>query len=238
MREVRPNTRADFSGPFRLEAPLDAAAFRAALDRAGYSADGIKALRRDLKSNDGVDVALLDRRTATEGTPFQVFARLFFLGREVSTAALREALDPLPVEQFLAAGLVRRDGDRLRSAVCIERHKELVVCSDFVSLFGNAALAGDHVLGVGPGAISLAALTPRRSVESVLDVGTGGGIQALLAAAHAERVVATDVCPRALNFAEMNARLNGIENIEFRVGSFFEPAGEEQFDLIVANPPF
>jgi hypothetical protein len=36
----------------------------------------------------------------------------------------------------------------------------------------------------------------------------------------------------------MNARLNGIENVSFRQGSFFEPVHDEKFDLIVSNPPF
>ena len=41
---------------------------------------------------------------------------------------------------------------------------------------------------------------------SALDLGTGCGIQALLAAKHSERVVATDVNERALAFAAFNAR--------------------------------
>ena len=49
-------------------------------------------------------------------------------------------------------------------------------------------------------------------------MGTGAGIHALLAAAHAKCVVATDTNARALNFAAMNARLNGIENVSFKQG--------------------
>jgi methylase of polypeptide subunit release factors len=36
----------------------------------------------------------------------------------------------------------------------------------------------------------------------------------------------------------MNARLNGIDNVSFAEGSFFEPVASEKFDLIVTNPPF
>ena len=226
------------TGPFHLDAEFDAVAFCDALDRAGYTAAGIKSLKRDLKSNEGVDVALLDRRTSANGDPFHIFGRLFFVGREVAEAALREAVAPLPLESLVAVGLVREEDGKFRAVARIERHGELFVCSDFVSFTREVALDADHVLGVGPGAISLAALCPQSSVESVLDVGTGGGIHALLAAPHAERVVATDICARALNFGEMNARLNGITNIEFRAGSFFEPANGELFDRIVSNPPF
>ncbi len=47
-----------------------------------------------------------------------------------------------------------------------------------------------------------------------------------------------DTNPRALNFATFNARLNDIDNVEFRQGSLFEPVAGERFDLIVCNPPY
>ena len=71
----------------------------------------------------------------------------------------------------------------------------------------------------------LHSLTPRRPIERALDVGTGGGIQALLAAQHARHVVATDVNPRALAYTQLSAALNGLENVEPRQGSLFEPIG-------------
>ena len=43
---------------------------------------------------------------------------------------------------------------------------------------------------------------------------------------------------RALEYAELNAALNGVHNVELRRGSFFEPVEGEQFDLVVANPPY
>jgi hypothetical protein len=46
------------------------------------------------------------------------------------------------------------------------------------------------------------------------------------------------VNPRALAYAEFNALLNGVGNVEVRHGSFFEPVDGEQFDLVVANPPY
>jgi hypothetical protein len=71
-----------------------------------------------------------------------------------------------------------------------------------------------------------------------LDLGTGCGIQALLAAKHSERVVATDVNERALAFAAFNAAPNGIENVELGPGNLFEPVDGERFGLLVANPPY
>lgn len=93
-------------------------------------------------------------------------------------------------------------------------------------------------VGIGPSSRDLARLTIRRPVRTALDLGTGSGIQALLAARHAERVVGVDVSERALQVAKRNAALNGIENVEWRLGSWLEPVAGETFDLVLANPPY
>src|SRR5690606_29971451 len=102
----------------------------------------------------------------------------------------------------------------------------------------GTALPADHVLGVGGASRTLAELVVPIQVERGLDLGTGCGIQALLIARHAATVVATDISSRALAFAELNAQLNGVRNIEFRLGSLFEPVEGESFDLVISNPPF
>jgi methylase of polypeptide subunit release factors len=112
---------------------------------------------------------------------------------------------------------------------------ELLIASDHA---GAAEMHADHVPGVHRPSVALAHLTVRGEGERALDLCTGNGIQALLLAAHAERVVATDVNVRALAYATFNAALNGADNIETRPGSFFEPVEGEEFDLIVANPPY
>ena len=64
----------------------------------------------------------------------------------------------------------------------------------------------DHVLGVGGATRILAALTVRRQVGAALDLGTGSGVHALLAARHAERVVGVDLNRRALRLARSTLR--------------------------------
>jgi hypothetical protein len=99
-------------------------------------------------------------------------------------------------------------------------------------------LPPDHVLGLNPSSLTLAQMTLRPQVSTALDVGTGGGLQAFLAARHSAKVLGTDTNARALNVAALNGQLNGMTNIEFREGTWFEPVGEERFDLIVCNPPY
>ena len=89
-----------------------------------------------------------------------------------------------------------------------------------------------------PTAYWLASLTPRRRVHRALDIGTGNGVHALLAASHADEVIATDVNPRALAFTRISAALNGLDNVETRLGSLFEPVAGETFGLITCNAPY
>ena len=96
----------------------------------------------------------------------------------------------------------------------------------------------DSVMFVGADSRHLARCTSRRPVHSTLDLCTGSGIQALLAAAHSERVLAVDINPRAARCARFNARALGITGLEVVVGDLFEPVGSQRFDLITANPPF
>jgi methylase of polypeptide subunit release factors len=73
----------------------------------------------------------------------------------------------------------------------------------------------------------------------MLDLGTGQGFHAMVAAGHCGRIIATDVNPRALTFARWGIEANAIDNVDLRQGSLFEPvASEAPFDLIVSNPPF
>lgn len=106
---------------------------------------------------------------------------------------------------------------------------------------GEGALGGpvptDHVLGLGGASTTLARLTPRAPVATALDVGTGSGVQALLAARHAGSVTATDTSQRALAFAAFNAALAGVV-LDLRRGDLYEPVAGERFDLVVSNPPF
>jgi SAM-dependent methyltransferase len=221
----------------RPGASPDGTGIKRVLVDAGYTQD---ALAATLGLSDGLkdrqDVAVVARRVRAD-SPYNVLVQLFWLGRPVREQTLRELVPGLDVEGLVSTNLLQRDDGTLSAAAKLGPHHDLLLASDFGSESG-AALQADHVLGVGAASITLANMTVRRRVRRALDLGCGAGIQAFLAAGHAERVVATDVSPRALAFAKFNAWFNGIGNVEWREGSLYEPVGGEVFDLIVSNPPF
>jgi release factor glutamine methyltransferase len=74
----------------------------------------------------------------------------------------------------------------------------------------------------------------------VVDLGTGCGAIALALASERPlcRVIAVDISTPALEVARRNAERLGLGNIDLRQGSWLRPLGNEQFHLIVSNPPY
>ncbi|MDP3949327.1 methyltransferase [Microbacterium sp.] len=228
-----------------LAADLDAADFRSEPLRRLWGEEADDALGR------GVREPLL-RAIARDVGPLATLGRLFVLGMPQPRQLVAAALPRLGVEGLVGLGLATiaaEDGAdeedvapsaliRPQSFVDADGIGEWWIASDLDELALGSALPADHVLGVGGASRTLAELIVPVSVGRALDLGTGCGIQALLVSRHAGEVVATDISARALAFAELNARLNGVSNVTFRQGSMFEPVADEAFDLIVSNPPF
>ena len=97
---------------------------------------------------------------------------------------------------------------------------EVMPIAGVADLFGNAVLA------------------EVRDGDRVLDMGTGSGVNAILAAMTATDVVAVDVNPHAVEAARRNAARNGVaERVDVRHSDVFE-AVDGDFDLIIFDPPF
>ncbi|RCW43998.1 methyltransferase family protein [Halopolyspora algeriensis] len=182
------------------------------------------------------------RATADTG-PLGTLIRLFLLGEAESTAAVATALHPLDMEEAKAAGLLVEEGRTVRAGLDVRPHaaaeQSWWVISDLDSDLrpSSSPVRTDHVLGVGHASLSLVRATSRRPVGSVLDLGTGCGVQALHASTHARRITATDVSKRALALAAATLRLNRID-AELLQGDWFDPVADRRFDQVVCNPPF
>lgn len=75
--------------------------------------------------------------------------------------------------------------------------------------------------------------------ETIVDLGSGGGIDCFLAAkvTGAEgRVIGVDMTPEMISKARKSAEENGIRNVEFRLGEIENlPIADSQADVIISN---
>jgi methylase of polypeptide subunit release factors len=204
-----------------------------ALREVGYSEPAVhELLGEDAYSGEKEDAPAGERRLPE--SRLATVIRTLFLQRPVPTGDAVRALGRRGVEALETIGLARV-GDELVPRGRLVPIGRLLVTADGYSQGDDPA---DYVAIYSPTSRLCDSLTPRPRVARALDVGTGSGIHALLAASHAEDVVATDVNPRALAFTELNAALNGVTNVECRRGSLFEPVAGQTFDLITCNAPY
>jgi len=79
-----------------------------------------------------------------------------------------------------------------------------------------------------------------KEADTLLDIGTGCGILAIIAARKAKKVIATDVNPHAVKCARLNAKINGVAHkINVRLGDLFQSIKKaERFDVILFNAPY
>ena len=210
---------------------------RTALADAGYDEDGLAAigigepLRPESAELPYHELGLV--QAGRLGT----LVRLFQLALPVAAGEAAGAIEPAPLDRLQVAGLLERVGDAVRATVALAPVLGVLLASDWEPAAAPPRRR-DHVLGPSSPSRILARLAGGDQVDSALDLCTGSGLHALLAARRARRVVATDLNPRALRFAELNAALNAVDIVETREGSLFQPVAGETFDAISANPPY
>ena len=103
------------------------------------------------------------------------------------------------------------------------RDLEFIVLPGVYEPSDDTYLLADH-LEVAPG-------------QSLLELGTGCGMVAVLAALAGARVTATDISRRSIECARLNASRHGV-SIELLVGDLFEPVAGRRFDVVAFNPPY
>jgi ubiquinone/menaquinone biosynthesis C-methylase UbiE len=100
-----------------------------------------------------------------------------------------------------------------------------------------AALPQGADLGLGCG--NPLAMLDLKPGETVLDLGSGGGIDCFLAAKRvgpAGRVIGVDMTPEMLDRARRNATAGGYDNVEFRLGEIEHlPLADATVDAIISN---
>ena len=75
---------------------------------------------------------------------------------------------------------------------------------------------------------------------NILELGTGSGIISIVLQKELinPRITAVDISKEALRIAKMNAQKHKISDIQFISSDWFSEIMNEEFDLIISNPPY
>ncbi len=215
------------------------------LAASGYSENAITARLglEDLADLQWRHVPIYRAERLASRDPLALVIDLLLLQVALSTDELGQAFSVPELDALVRSGILAMDASgSARASASLFPVGDCLIFSDHawpeLPNPGYKTVPFDNVMAVGQDSRHLARCTTRRQFRTALDLCTGSGIHALLAAAHTERVLAIDVNPRAARCARFNAQASGRTNLEVVVGDLFEAVGGERFDLITANPPF
>jgi arsenite methyltransferase len=114
--------------------------------------------------------------------------------------------------------------------------------SEEAAEFYNAAeLVGlaDSVTDISLGCGNPTAISDLKPGQTVLDLGSGGGIDCFLAAKKVGptgQVIGLDMTPKMIDLARANAKKQGVNNVDFRYGYIEDiPLPDAAVDVIISN---
>lgn len=185
-------------------------------------------------------VRVLERRTAMESTPL------------MPADAIRAAVSAHYAEQArrqLASLETPAGGEQARPLALLPLAQDDACCAaDAACSTGSCGpgYSAADLAGLPAGATGLTlgcgapvGLADVRPGETVLDLGSGGGIDCLLAARRTGpegRVIGVDMTPEMVRLARANAREAGTANVEFRLGEIEHlPVESGTVDLVISN---
>ena len=222
----------------KLRAPAeDLAPLAKVLKDAGYTQSAISSLL------DVVDLSQITSehyphylwRCKKSKTPLARLVEFFFLTQWLTR---KEVADLLPRDVLSAlqmCGLLHRESGRLFCRVIIYPCLDQLFVTDLWA--SVEPQKPGHIYELGLDSYALARLTSRRGRKKALDLCTGSGIHGIQSALECEESTVVDINPRALNYTELNAAINGT-SVERHLGDLYEPVKDRTFDLITVNPPF
>jgi SAM-dependent methyltransferase len=217
----------------------EAARLTAYLTEIDFTPEGVRRRTQTdlLPGRDLQNLPLLLYRTR-EPDALNTLLRWFVVGEPVARE-FAEKLIPSDILRLLKdCGLLTAAGEDLTSPVMFAPFEKYWIATDTYARLSKGS-EEDAVLMINATTIFLLNLAIRTPCRSLLDLGTGCGVVAVLASAEfADQVTATDLTGRAASFARFNAWLNRRTNVEVLTGDLFQPVSGRRFERILSNPPF
>lgn len=183
-------------------------------------------------------LAYYDRFILAE-TPLHQLIKLFLIRGRVSVYQAISLFGEVLFETLVAIGMLVVEDGMVFSRVAVFSVDGFFIATDHRFLFlKQDVMKEGPVMYIGSDSLGLIQTAPRYHSKSTLDLCTGSGVQAIIASRYSDTVIAVDINPRAVRFARFNAMLNGIHNMDVRLGSLYDGLDNCHFDTILANPPF
>ena len=117
-----------------------------------------------------------------------------------------------------------------------------VSAEDVSKAMGYSAQELDSIpdaANMGLGCGNPTAIASLKEGETVVDLGSGGGLDCFLAAqkvGDSGKIIGVDMTPDMIDLARDNAEKNNFENVEFRLGEIENlPVGDDTADIIISN---
>ena len=95
-------------------------------------------------------------------------------------------------------------------------------------------------LGIDKGTFAMLSGVDFTNTDKVLDLGCGYGVVGIYAAKliGEENVIMSDTDADCVNYATKNAEINGVSGVKIIRSNGFEKIQENEFSLILSNPPY
>lgn len=135
-----------------------------------------------------------------------------------------------------------RVADRYKTAALAMLEGEAGCCGG--NTCGPNTYEGETMAAVAPDSVSLGCGNPTAVAEllpgeTVLDLGSGGGLDVIISARRVGpggRAIGLDMTPEMINLARHNAELEGVANVEFLLGAIEDiPLPDHSVDVIISN---
>ena len=177
--------------------------------------------------------------------PLDLAMRLFLIGEMVKNHELEKWASPPAIDAMRGLGLIARhsrEPENWYATAALYPAHGLYLVSDRWSSPEDAPIemAADVVYpAVTVNTGHFLETLPPEPCDSFLDLCSGSGVAALVAASrYARHAWSTDVTESSTRCAEFSRLLNGIENLTVAQGDLYQAAGKRTFDRIAANPPY
>lgn len=165
--------------------------------------------------------------------------RILYLGQSVLYKDLLEELNEKQIENMIKAKIWIIDSEHVKTNNLVVLVYEGLKILTEINPWYSTCIKNNTDVYIGIDSLRLAENIYFKKEVEVLDLCSGTGIQGLIAARSAKKVVSVEINEQAASVTQFNIALNGLEKIiELRRGNLYDVLNNEKFDYIYANPPF